>query len=288
MMKLTASPLILTLVLALWTALAGAVAAQQAGLGLTGEVKDVLLPGSELRVKPDPQGRSPLAVRITATYPHGTVGFRYDLAWVAYEPGSHNLADYLERLDGSTVGDLPPIRIQSVPVLPPGPPRSLAEFAAPLPKLGGYRTALITFGCLWVAGLVGLVCWRRQATVEAAPTEAPVRSLADRLRSLLDRARGGALDAESRAELERLVLGFWRERLDLAALPVPEAVRQLRAHPEAGGLLRQVEVWLHSGKSAVSESEVAALLTPYLQPQADTAQSSVAVAPAGPTASSLP
>ncbi|MFN0128744.1 MAG: hypothetical protein ACKV19_18900 [Verrucomicrobiales bacterium] len=288
MMKPTGYSIVLSLVLAFWTALAGGVVAQQAGLGLTGEVTDVLLPGSELRVKPDPQGRNPLAVRITATYPHGTAGFRYDMAWVAYEPGSHNLANYLERLDGSAVGELPSIPVQAVPVLPPGPPRPLAEFSAPLPKLGGYRTALITFGCLWVAGLVGLLCWRRQATIEAAPTEASELSLVERLRSLLDRARGGTLDADSRAELERLVLGFWRQRLDLAALSVPEAVRQLRAHPEAGGLLHQVEVWLHSGKSAISESDVAALLTPYLQPNAETAKSSVAAAPAGPTASSLP
>jgi hypothetical protein len=44
----------------------------------------------------------------------------------------------------------------------------------------------------------------------------------------------------------------------------------LRAHPEAGGLLRQVEEWLHSGKSTARESDMAALLAPYVNSAAPT------------------
>lgn len=249
---------------------------QSTGVGLTGEVKDTLLPGPELRVKPDPEGRSPVVVRLTATYPHGTAGFRYDFSWFAYEPGPHNLTDYLERVDGSPAGTLPPVLVEAVSILPPGPPGTLAGFSAPVPALGGYRTTLIVGGGLWLAGLVALVCWRRKrpdSTAAALTTEPP---LADRLRALLDQARTGSLDADGRARLERLVLGYWRDRLNLTALPVPEAVRQLRDHPEAGSLLRQVEEWLHSGKSVVREPEMAALLTPYLAaPTPTAARSSV-------------
>ncbi len=247
-------------------AFASAVFAQSAGVGLTGEIKEVFLPGGELRVKPDPAGRSPLAVRITAAYPHGTAGYRYDFAWVAYESGQHDIARYLERVDGSPAGDLPPVLAEAAGILPPGPPGGLAEFSAPAPSLGGYRTALITTGCLWAAGLIGLLCWRRQKSEPAETAVAADLPLGDRLRALLERARSGSLDANHRAELERLVLGFWRERLDLTRLPVPEAIRRLRDHPEAGGLLRQVEEWLHSGKSPTRETEIASLLTPYLNP----------------------
>ena len=162
---------------------------------------------------------------------------------------------------------MPAIGVEAVALLPPGPPQTLPEFQAPLPKLGGYRTALVAGGCLWLAGWVALFLWRRPRSLTAAAV-APdaVRPLAERLRFLLESARTGSLDADGRAQLERLVLGFWRERLHLTDLPVPEAVHRLRNHPEAGGLLREVESWLHSGKSTASESHMAALLLPYLPP----------------------
>lgn len=260
--------LFFTVALALWLGGHTGAFSQTTGVGLTGDVKDVLLPGTELRVKPDPEGRSPVVVRLTATYAHGTAGYRYDFSWFAYEPGRHNLSDYLERIDGSAAGPLPPVPVDAVSLLPPGPPRTLAEFSAPLPALGGYRTALIVGGGLWVAGLIALLCWRRKMPAAEKLTAAPDLPLAERLRGLLDQARFGTLNAEDRARLERLVLGFWRERLSLTGLPVPEAVRQLRDHPEAGDLLRKVEEWLHSGKSGTRESEMAALLTPYLAPTA--------------------
>lgn len=237
-----------------------------AGVGLTGLIEDLLLPGSELQVKPDPEGRSPVVVRMTAVRPHGTAGFRYDFSWFAYEAGPHDLSQYLERVDGSPLGAMPAIGVEAVALLPPGPPQTLPEFQAPLPKLGGYRTALVAGGCLWLAGWVALFVWRRPRSSTAAAAPDAVRPLAERLRFLLESARTGSLDADGRAQLERLVLGFWRERLHLTDLPVPEAVHRLRNHPEAGGLLREVESWLHSGKSTASESSMAALLLPYLPP----------------------
>lgn len=249
------------------------------GVGMNGEVRDVLLPGPELRVKPDPEGRSPVVVRIAATYPHGTAGFRYDLSWFAYEPGAHNLADYLERLDGTPAQGLPAVTVQAESILPPGPPGMLADFSAPVPRLGGYRTLLIVGGAVWAAGLIALLCWRRPRPAAATDTLTAEPPLADRLRALVDQARSGSLDANGKAQLERLVLGFWREKLQLTQVPIPEAVRTLRDHPEAGGLLRQVEEWLHSGRSTARESDVAALLSPYLGATTPPAAAPVAAAP---------
>ena len=252
---------------ALATGALSSTAQPPAGVGLTGLIQDLLLPGSELQVKPDPEGRSPVVVRMTAVRPHGTAGFRYDFSWFAYEAGPHDLSQYLERVDGSPRGALPAIGVEVVAVLPPGPPQTLPEFQAPLPKLGGYRTALVVGGCLWLAGWVALFVWRRpRSSTTAAVAPDATLPLTDRLRVLLENARTGSLDADGRAQLERLVLGFWRERLHLIDLPVPEAVHRLRNHPEAGGLLREVESWLHSGKSTASESHMAALLLPYLPP----------------------
>ncbi len=235
------------------------------GVGLSGEVRDVLLPGSLLRVKPDPGGRSDVVLRITESYPHGTVGFRYDLSWTAYRAGSHNLSEYLERVDGGPAGDLPAVLVEAVSVLPPGPPGTLAVFEAPLPEVGGYRTFLIAAGVVWAAGLAGLVMWRRKRVPESVSATESEVTLADRLRLLLEKARGGTLGPEEKARLDRLVLGFWRERLDLTEVPLLEALRRMRDHPEAGALLRQVEEWLHSGKTAAGEeAAVARVLAPYL------------------------
>ncbi len=250
--------------LALFIGGAAGAGAGPAGVGMTAEVKNVLLPGPELRVKPDPSGRSPVVLRLTGVYPHGSAGFRYDFSWFAYEAGKHDLTKYLERIDGSALGDLPPVEVEAVAALPPGPPGHLAEFSAPPPKLGGYRSALIVGSVLWAAGFVALLCWRRRKPVADAGEAESSLPLADRLRPLLEKARTGSLDAEGRARLERLVLGFWRERLELTSVPVPLAVRQLREHGEAGALLRKVEEWLHSGKPSAGEAAVAELLTPYL------------------------
>ena len=261
--------LLQALLILTWIGVALLPAADQAGVGLTGELKDVLLPGPELRVKPDTGGRSPVVLRITATYPHGTAGFRYDFSWSALEAGPHNLSQYLERQDGHPPDGLPPVPVEAVALLPPGPPRTLPEFAAPLPQLGGYRTALIAGGVVWLGGLIGLICWRRKKAVPGiAEAEAAV-PLEERLRPLLEQARAGSLDAEGRARLDRLVLGFWRSRLGLTGITMSEAMKQLRAHPEAGQLLRHVEEWLHSGKAAARESAVAELLMPYLSSPPD-------------------
>jgi hypothetical protein len=246
-----------------------------AGVGMSGEVAEVLLPGSELRVKLDPEGRSALVVRLSAIHPHGTAGHRYTFQWFAYEPGEHNLCDSLERVDGSPLGDLPRVMVRADSVLPPGPPGPLADRPARLPSLGGYRTTLLIGGALWFAGLITLLYWRRTKSNAPILQDSPDLPLAEKLRLLLEQAQSGTLNADGRARLERLVLGFWRDRLGLTDLPMNEAVHHLRDHPEAGNLLRHVEDWLHSGKSPGRQIEVAALLTPYL----DTAPPSTSAAP---------
>ena len=263
-MNFSPGPLLGAFGLALFLCGAHGTAAGATGVGMTSELKDVLLPGSELRPKPDPSGRSPVVVRVTAVYPHGTAGFRYDFSWFAYEAGKHDLAKFLERVDGTAAGALPPVEVEATAALPDGPPGHLAEFSAPVPRLGGYRTLLIVGSVLWVAGFVALICWRRGKRSEAQGTAESAVPLVDRLRPLLDRARAGSLDADGRARLERLLFGFWREKLELTGLPMPVAVRQLRDHPEAGALLRKVEEWLHSGKAPEAEAAVADLLAPYL------------------------
>ncbi len=240
-------------------------------VGMTDGVKGVFLPGSALRVKADTSGRAPIALRITEKYQHGNKGYWYDFAYTAFAPGKYRLSDWLEREDGSATGLLPPVEVTVPSALPAGPPTRLPDFVAELPELGGYRTLLTVFGALWVVGLVGILFWRRPKPV-ATPAEAekdvpPV----EKLRRLVTQASSGSITPDERAQLDRLVLGFWRERLGLGSLSVVDAIAAIRRHDEAGELLRRVEEWLHRPASAADarpESEVARLMEPYLTQEA--------------------
>ncbi len=237
-------------------------------VGMNGELKDVFLPGPELRAKPDPAGKNPVALRVTAVRPHGNAGFRYDLVYSAFAAGSYDLAKWLERTDGQPAADLPAVPVEVAAVLPAGPPKPLPQIGSRLPALGGYRGLVWVLGIFWAVGFLAILFWRRKRSVAADEAAAAANvPLVDRLRPLLESAAKGGLDAESRARLDRLVLGFWRERLGLGEKPVVDAIRQLRADPTAGELLRRVEEWLHRPAPAASADpgpEIAALLQPYL------------------------
>ena len=66
--------------------------------------------------------------------------------------------------------------------------------------------------------------------------------------------------------LERLLLAFWRRRCDLAGLEPAAALARLRAHPEAGALLRGTDAWLHQPPGRAETVDVEALLAPYRAP----------------------
>jgi hypothetical protein len=238
-------------------------------VGMSGKIEQVVVPGSELEVKPLEDRRAPFVLRIAAVYPHGTA-FRYDLVFYGLEPGRYDLRDYLRRKDRSATGDLPPIPVQVDPLLPPGQvePHALALERAPW--LGGYRLILAVGGSLWVAGLAAiLLLGRRKPSDAQAGADRPL-DLADRLRPLVDAALSGTLDKGRHAELERLLYGYWRKRLRLERAGPAAAIRQMRDHPEAGALLRKLEEWLHKPGGTRERVDVEPLLRPYqgLRPEA--------------------
>ena len=78
----------------------------------------------------------------------------------------------------------------------------------------------------------------------------------------------GELDENQKGELERMLLAYWRRRLDLFDLKPADAIAQLREHEEAGQLLRQLEFWLHAPGTAESV-DIGKLLKPYENLPAD-------------------
>ncbi len=236
-------------------------------VGVSKRIEQLVIPGSELVVKPRNDDRIPIVMRITASFRHGT-DYRYDIVYYGLEPGKFDLTDYLKRKDGSSTGNLPAIRVEIKPVLPPGQIQPNRLESKPAPFLGGYRILLLVVAIVWVVGLIALLFVGRRRKPAADGADRPQLTLADRLRPAVEDAIAGKLTQSRQAELERLLLAFWRKRLNLEEMKAAEAISALRDHEEAGGLLRQLELWLHR-RDHNDSVDVAALLKPYQDIPAD-------------------
>ena len=230
-------------------------------VGMPVRLEQIVLPGTELEPVAVTD-KTLVVIRIDAVYPHGSA-FRYDLVCYGLEPGEYDLRKYLQRKDGSSTDDLPPLQFKVETQLAAGQIEPHGLNFASLPWLGGYRLLLGLAALVWNVGLVWLLYPRRtKSTATASEVIAPTISLADRLRPLVTDAVAGRLTPAKLAELERALISYWRRRLSLEGLTPVEALSQLRANPEASPLITQLETWLHrpAGDRSV---DVAALLEPY-------------------------
>jgi hypothetical protein len=237
----------------------------------------LVLPGTELEAKPIEDRRVPLVLRVAASYPHGSA-FRYDLVYYGLEPGAYDLKDYLRRRDGSSMKDFSPIPVRIEPLLPPGQIQPHSLVLAPSPFLVGYRVLLLLGGVAWVAGLAAILLAGRWKRSEVAAVSIRPVTMADLLRPLVDAAVAGNLSQGQHAELERLLIGYWRKRLALEKVAPAEFIGVMRNHEEAGPLLRRLEDWLHRPGGTAEPVDVAALLKPYQTIAADSQEAGDAIA----------
>ncbi len=266
------------LFLVLWGAAAPSQASQEVAspVGVPAWQRDLVLEGSELEVAPSTHA-TPVVLRIAAVYPHGSA-FRYDIEYYGLEAGTFDLLDFLERKDGSSLEDLAAVPVIIRSTLPPGTVRPNALEEGSVPGVGGYKVQMWILGILWVAGLWAILTMgrKRHEALEAARS-AP-QTLAERLRPLVERGIAGRLSREESAELELTLIAFWRRKLALHDKASVEALEFLRGHAEAGPLLRQLELWLHSPGSA-ADVDVTRLLVPYQRLAADALETEVATEP---------
>jgi hypothetical protein len=225
-------------------------------------IEQLVLPGTELEAKPIEDRRTPVILRIVNSYPHGSA-FRYDIVYYGLEPGEFDLKDSVRRKDGSPITNLPSISIKIEPVLPPGQIEPHRLSLAPSPFLGGYRLLLIAGGLIWAAGLAAILLAGRRKRGQAVNNAIKPLTLADRLRPLVAKALAGTLNQGQHAELERLLIGYWRKRLKLEQCAPAEFIPLLRNHEEAGPLLRSLEDWLHRPAGTAEPVDLSALLEPY-------------------------
>jgi hypothetical protein len=252
-----------------------------ATVGMRAVVEGVVIPGTELVPAPTTL-KAPLALRVLRTWPHGEL-LRYDFEWTALEPGRYDLAKALVRKDGSALAGLPEVWVEAASVLP----KDAREVSEPPPvapqRLDGYTRLQWTLGALWAVGLLAILFVGRKRKA-APPAAAAAPTLADRLRPLCEAVARGDASSGAKAELERLLVAFWRQRLGLGDQKADAAIAAVKAHAEAGALLRAVELWLHA-PAPQAPADLPALLAPYrVVPEGAASERAVAgPGPAGET-----
>lgn len=248
------------LLIAVCVVVAGETSAEQSpSVGREGRLEAVL-PRGDLQPQPV-VGRPTLILRIAGRAPVSD-GFRYDLRFQGAVPGAFDLSRYLLLPDGSHATDLPALPVNVRGVLPADHQGSLSEVpSTAISLLGGYRVVMILLFLIWL-GLLPFLLRRRRRAPPPAPTVAPP-TVAEQLAPLVALAQAGALDSSGLAQLERLLIACWRERLGLGALDMRAALARLRADPQAGALLRQVDQWLHQRPGTQTAVDLVALLAPY-------------------------
>jgi hypothetical protein len=234
-------------------------------IGLEGSIT-VDLPRNDYLARPL-DDRTEFILRIESVSPVGKDRFRYALYFMGLEPETFDLADYLVRVDGSRPDELAGQRVRVHAVLSEDHDGRLTNYVPDrFPFIGGYRAALVTLTILWVAGIGGFIwSYRKRKPIAAAVTVAQPPSLAERLRPLVEAAAAGRLTLEEKAQIERLLMGFWREKIPMAEMKMAETVAHLREHPQAGELLRALERWLHQ-RDGASPAEINSLLEQYRRP----------------------
>ena len=205
-------------------------------VGVLGRIDQLVLPGTPLKVKPIDDRRQPIVLRIAASFAHGT-DYRYDFVFYGLEPGTYDLRDYLQREDGSSAADIPPMIVTIESTLPSGQVKPHPLDAGTLPRVGGYQTSLISCGIVWVIGLILILLVGRRRQKKAAPSGRHSMTLAERLQVTIEDAVNGKVSQSELAELERMLIGYWRRKLDLNETAAVDAITQLKDHDQAAAAL---------------------------------------------------
>lgn len=232
-----------------------------ATVGMAARIEELILPGSELEVKDFKEG-DPVVLRIVSINPHGPDMFRYELEYYGLKPGNYNLVNFLERIDHTSLGEVPEIKVQIKSILAAGRVEPNNPTTAHIPPLGGYLFWMRILAVLWIIGIFVILFAKRKDHNKNEDTDLPVPTLADRLQPMVEKAISGKLSNAQMAELEMMLVAFWRKRLHLEQKDIAQVTQELKNHEDAGPLLQQLEILLHRPHTE-DEVNIAKILEPY-------------------------
>lgn len=226
-------------------------------IGVEGQ-RTIEIAGPKLLAAPFTPGDA-LAVRIANVEPTED-GYRYDIRYMAFGPGEHDIGRSLVGPDGKGPPPQPEFAVSVTALIPEKHSGELFETKPSSIDLHTNYNLLMTLAWgSWAALLVPLFFagrdWQRRTV--AAP---PQPSIVERLRSLLQQAARADLKPEQQADLEQLLLAFWSQRLNLSEQRLSETIEQLRQHPQAGPQWKSVERWFHARSNSTSRVAAKQLL----------------------------
>ncbi len=207
--------------------------------------------GPTLRAKPQRDLEAPISVSLR----QGSKSGEYEARFIGTVKGLFDLSDRLETADGSAPKGLPSMMVNIVSTLPEDQRSDLFESANfQVNLMGGYRIGLLAAIIAWLAIPLVVIASKfllRPVQVRATPPPPPA-TLAQQLKPLVKAATNRSLTTPEQAQLELLLVHFWRERAELPELSMAGSIQRLRSHPDAGPLLSAVEQWLHCGETSMS------------------------------------
>ena len=223
---------------------------------------DGALVDGALEVRPFEEN-SPILIRIADVARDGD-SLLYEIRYIGFYPGAYDLRDWLMHSDGRAVTEIPPANLVVASVLPEQHSGELAELEQPAwPWVWPYRAMLVLAAVVWAFPLAWVVARRLfRRKPRAIDHDANRPTLADQLAPLVASVLKDRGNSQQQAQLERLLLAYWRQRLDLNGLSTVETIRKMRDDEHSGALLRSLEAWLHMPPGEV-EVDVPALLSPY-------------------------
>jgi len=232
-------------------------------LGLPVELSDFYIPGGKAEPIPRMDRESSLVIRVLDIKPAAD-GFRYDLEIYGLDPGIYTLSDYFRYIGRND--SLPELsqeitittahELQGIPK-----PEELAN--KPPEKQGGYRLLLTVLVVIWAIVFLLILFWKKRKP-QIAEESSPPPTLHEKLQVLVNSAARGELDDTDRSKLERLILGYWKQKLpEIENLSAAEALVALRKHTDASPLLLEIEQWLHAPNPSIDQQSVTTLLEPF-------------------------
>ena len=220
---------------------------------------------------------APMWVQIEQVEPLNDGRFLYRISYTGLETGVFNITDYLQKSPTARLSE----PIVAVAVRSVIPKRALSDFGEPpgvvRRKAFPYQRLLGVLGAIWLGWGLWLLRQRRQSaqspcsdekptvSEQTAPAPPPRRQqvLANVLQPLVEKAAIKTISTKEKALLERILLLFWGQKLELDHLNDAEQLRRILAEEEAGALLRTIEDWLYQPASEISAETIEETLTPY-------------------------
>jgi hypothetical protein len=112
-----------------------------------------------------------------------------------------------------------------------------------------YYESLVGLGGLWFAWLLGLIFLRRSGNQSPAATEDfTPPTFRQRIEYYLEQMGQRALDVRERAELEVLLIRYWKDQRGWTER-LSETCRRLQADPDIGSAYAALQQWLHTPHS---------------------------------------